>query len=162
MLWVGRSITSLFHHRDLSNRGQLWTGLWAPRHRALLGPHLQLCSLKEGQRILLAISSWATGGVIALWEHIKDHLAAQEPLHPLPTALPDTFAEPPEPYASDTDPTPPDPHAYSRRGSPAPSQSATYGTPTSATAPPATVRVRDHRTLEATASHRSLDSHPTT
>ena len=32
---LGRAIQHLlFHHRDIANRGQLWTGLWAPRHRA--------------------------------------------------------------------------------------------------------------------------------
>ena len=32
---LGRAIHHLlFHHRDIAHRGNLWTGLWAPQHRA--------------------------------------------------------------------------------------------------------------------------------
>ena len=55
---LGRAIHHLlFHHRDITHRGNLWTGLWAPQHRALLGPQLRLCKLQEGQRILLQLST---------------------------------------------------------------------------------------------------------
>ena len=55
---LGRAIHHLlFHHCDIANRGQLWTGLWAPRHRALLSPHRRLCFLKEGQRSFTKESS---------------------------------------------------------------------------------------------------------
>ena len=46
--------------------GQLWTGLWSPQRRMALGPALQLCMLKEGQRTLLALTTWATAGVTQL------------------------------------------------------------------------------------------------
>ena len=55
---LGRAIHHLlFHHRDIAHRGHLWTGLWTPQHRALLGPHLRHCTLQEGQRILLQLST---------------------------------------------------------------------------------------------------------
>ena len=69
----------LFHEPGIANRGQLWTGLWSPQHRTALGPALQLCSLKDGQRTLLMLATWATAGVQQLWRYFKEHLAAQEP-----------------------------------------------------------------------------------
>ena len=107
---LGRAIHHLlFHQRDIDHRGQLWTGLWTPHHRALLSPHLRLCTLQEGQRTLLLISTWATTGVTTLWSHFQEHVQDFEPLATLPTKLPDTppaHPEPPtpvrEPYASDT------------------------------------------------------------
>ena len=83
--------------------------LWTPLHRSLLSPHLRLCTLKEGQRTLLHISTWATTGVTTLWSHFKEHVHALDPLPTLPTALPDTpagYSEPPaplmDPSASET------------------------------------------------------------
>ena len=52
----------LFYEPGITNRGQLWTGLWSPQHRTALGPALQLCSLKEGQRKLLDLATWAAAG----------------------------------------------------------------------------------------------------
>ena len=64
---LGRAIHHLlFHHRDIAHRGHLWTGLWTPQQRALLGPHLRLCKLQEGQRILLQLSTWAATRVTTL------------------------------------------------------------------------------------------------
>ena len=107
---LGRAIHHLlFHHRDIEHRGQLWTGLWTPHHRALLSPHLRLCTLQEGQRTLLLLSTWATTGVTTLWSHFKEHIHDLKPLPTLPTTFPDTpkdYTEPPasapDLYASDT------------------------------------------------------------
>ena len=63
-----------------------------------VGPALQLCSLMEGRRTLLALSTWATAGVKQLWMHFKEHLAAQAPL-PSP---PDTPGTPPVRRPADT------------------------------------------------------------
>ena len=97
---LGRAIHYLlFHHRTIEHRGHVWTGLWPPQHRALLSPHLRLCTRKEGQRILLLISTWATTGVITLWTHFKEHVQDLEPLPTLPTTLPDTHTVYSEPLA---------------------------------------------------------------
>ena len=118
---LGRAIHHLlFHHRDIEHRGQLWTGLWTPQHRALLSPHLHLCTLKEGQRILLLLSTWATTGVITLWNHFKEHAHDLEPLATLPTALPDTPRVHPEPPAPVLDLSAPDSPARPARASPSP------------------------------------------
>ena len=45
-----------------------------------LGPARLLYSLKDGQRTLLELATWATAGVQQLWMHFKEHIAAQEPL----------------------------------------------------------------------------------
>ena len=118
---LGRAIHHLlFHHRDIAHRGQLWTGLWAPRHRELLGPHLHLCSLKQGQRILLYISTWATASVTTLWTYFKEHGQDQELLPPLLITLPDAHAEPPAPLATAVDLTPADSSVRPARESPSP------------------------------------------
>ena len=69
------------------------------QHQALLSPHLRLCTLKEGQRILLNISTWATTGVTALWTHFKEHVQDLEPLPTPPTTPTDTHTVYPEPLA---------------------------------------------------------------
>ena len=83
-----RSLGRAIHHQDIDHHGQLWTGLWTAEHRALLSPHLRLCTHKEGQRILLNISTWTTSGVTTLWTHFKEHVQDLEPLPTLPTTLP--------------------------------------------------------------------------
>ena len=65
---LGRAIHNMhFQLPNVANRGQLWTGLWSPRHRAVLSPYLLLCTLKEEQKINLNISTWTTAGVAKLW-----------------------------------------------------------------------------------------------
>ena len=114
---LGRAIHYLlFHHRDIAHRGHLW----APQHRALLGPHLRLCKLQEGQRILLQLSIWAATSVTTLWTHFQEHVAALEPLPTLPTTLPAAHADYPEPSAPAMDLSPPDTPVRPARESPSP------------------------------------------
>ena len=105
---LGRAIHHLlFHHRDIAHRSHLWTGLWTPQQRALLGPHLRLCTLKEGQRILLQLCTWAATQVPTLWTHFQEHAEALEPLPNLPTTLPHAHTDYPAQAVSDVDiPTP--------------------------------------------------------
>ena len=56
-------------------------------------------ALKEGQRILLNISTWATQGVTTLWTHFKEHVHDLEPLPTLPTILPNAHTGYTEPLA---------------------------------------------------------------
>ena len=109
----------LFYHRDVAHRGHLWTGLWTPQHRTHLSPHLRLCTLKEGQRILLLLSTWATAGVSTLWTHFKEHVQDLDPLPIRPTS-PDLHPDHPEPPAPDTDLPAPNPPVRPARESPSP------------------------------------------
>ena len=80
---LARAIHHMFFHQpEIANRGPLWTGLWSLQHCATLGPHLRPCSLKEGRRILLDLSTWAIAGVSMFWQHFKGHVADREPLPP--------------------------------------------------------------------------------
>ena len=101
---LGRAIHNMhFQLPNVANRGQLWTGLWSPRHRAILSPYLLLCTLKEEQKINLNISTWTTAGVPKLRQHYKDYVADREPLPSLPTSLPITPMEPVDSLESDLD-----------------------------------------------------------
>ena len=106
---LGRALHHvLFHHRDITHRSHLWTGLWTPQQRALLGPHLRLCKLKDGQRILLQLSTWAASQVPTLWAQFQEHVEALEPLPTLSTTMPHAHTEYPAPAVSDMDTLPPD------------------------------------------------------
>ena len=118
---LGRAIYHLlFHHRAIAHRGQLWTGLWTPQHRALIGPHLRLCSLKEGQHTLLHISTWAAKGVPTLWTHFKERVHDLEPLPTLATTLPNAHTTYPAPLAPAGDPSPSTTPARPAQESPSP------------------------------------------
>ena len=109
----------LFHEPDIANRGQLWTGLWSPWHRTALGPALQLCSLKDGQKTLLELATWATAGVQQLWLHFKEYTAAQAPF-PSPPDTPETpHVGGPPPLPEDTTSGRPPLSPHPRRRSPA-------------------------------------------
>ena len=95
---LGRAIHNLlFRQRDIAHRGHLWTGLWTPQQRALLGPHLRRCTLREGQRILQHLSTWAATRVPVLWTHFQEHAEALRPLPTLSTTLPDAHTDYPDP-----------------------------------------------------------------
>ena len=92
---LGRAVMELlFHHPGLQDRGQLWTGLWTPAHRALLAPHLNRCSLHDGQQNLFTLCSRAADGARQLWSHyytdrIKAAAAASTPPWPPPPPPPE-------------------------------------------------------------------------
>ena len=120
---LGRAVLHLlFHHRDIAHRGHLWTGLWTPQQRALLGPHLRRCRLKDGQRILLQLSTWAASQVPTLWAQFQEHVDALVPLPTLSTTLPHAHTEYPAPAASDMATLPPDTPDRPVRDTPPPPQ----------------------------------------
>ena len=69
---------------------------------------LRRCTLQEGQRILLQLSTWAATRVPLLWNHFQEHAAALEPLPTLPTTLPDAHTDHSEHTAPAMDLSPPD------------------------------------------------------
>ena len=129
---LGRAIHHLlFHHRDIAHRGQLWTGLWTPQHRTLLGPHLRLCTLNEGQRILLQLSTWAAQRVPELWTYFQEHAEALEPLPTLPNthygthrARSPRHGPPPPVYAGPAESGIPFPHTQAPARRPPPTRTA--------------------------------------
>ena len=69
-----------------------------PAAQGLLGPHLRLCRLQEGQRILLQLSTWAATLVTSLWTHFQEHVTALEPLPTLPPyRMPTCTTQSPQP-----------------------------------------------------------------
>ena len=60
---LGRAYQHLiFHLANIADRGQLLTGLWTSDHRMLLSRPLGNCALREGNRTLVTLSTWATTG----------------------------------------------------------------------------------------------------
>ena len=109
----------LFHEPGVANRGQLWTGLWSPQHRTALGPTLQLCSLKDGQRTPSGRQLGHSRGPTAL--EALQGTPRSTGASPLPACLPGAHLAhglSPLSPASTSGRTPVSPIPQSRRGAP--------------------------------------------
>ena len=70
--------------REPASTAQLWTGLWPPSHRALLGPALAACSLREATSTLQLLGHLAVVHCIRVWFAFYDMAKALLPHDPPP------------------------------------------------------------------------------